>query len=114
MNQAKYRPDFAAGSSPHILRLLIAANSRHHLWCCELRLHAVCLFESWTFRIADPRDLYISCGDNARFVNHAKSGTIRRVSSALDADDLAQRHIAPGDEITKGYREFQLLWWEVI
>lgn len=55
-------------------------------------------------------DLYLLCGDDARFVNHNRNGNIACQSDAIDCDDLALRDIAAGEEITEDYHNFCIDW----
>ena len=54
-------------------------------------------------------DLWLLCGDNARFVNHAVPGVMAcDLGDHLDAEDIALRHIERGEEITEDYGRFAL------
>lgn len=49
-------------------------------------------------------DLYLLCGDHARFMNHSDRPNL----SASTYEGFALRHIAAGEEITCDYREFDI------
>lgn len=49
------------------------------------------------------RGLWVACGDDARFINHARPATTRSLETAF-GDDLAVRDLACGEEITCDYR----------
>jgi uncharacterized protein len=53
-------------------------------------------------------DLYLFCGDDARFVNHSSPGNIKCMDNSIDCDDNALRDIEPGEEIVEDYRNFCL------
>jgi SET domain-containing protein len=52
---------------------------------------------------------YTLCGDDARFCNHSDDPNVKDVWCEGDAEglDVAARDIAPGEEITNDYREFE-------
>jgi len=73
--------------------------------------------ETYGSRLSE--DLYLLCGDNARFVNHALGDTaaIASVTARLDADDVALRDLSAGEEITEDYTGFDINWprgWRVV
>ena len=51
---------------------------------------------------------YVLCADNARFFNHSDTPNTTCVEDPEDEDtmDIALRDIAPGEELTVDYREF--------
>lgn len=54
-------------------------------------------------------DLWLLCGDDARFVNHAVPGVMAcDLGDHLDAEDIALRSIDTGEEITEDYSRFAL------
>ena len=54
-------------------------------------------------------DLWLLCGDNARFVNHAVPGVMAcDLGDHMDSEDIALRDIAEGEEITEDYGRFAL------
>lgn len=55
--------------------------------------------------------LYVFCGDNARFMNHASAPNVRGAypeGEAREGIDVACRAIAAGEEITCDYESFDL------
>jgi SET domain-containing protein len=56
-------------------------------------------------------DMYLLCGDDARFVNHSVPGNISVAPrSTIDGDDIAVRDIQAEEEITENYAAFDLDW----
>jgi hypothetical protein len=54
-------------------------------------------------------DLWLLCGDNARFVNHGVPGVMAcDLGDHLDAEDIALRDVEVGEEITEDYGRFAL------
>lgn len=53
-------------------------------------------------------DIWLLCGDDARFVNHSNPGVMMCVDKYLDAEDIALRNINIGEEITEDYSKFAL------
>jgi SET domain-containing protein len=51
-------------------------------------------------------DLYMLCGDDARFVNHHPIGNIACQDNTIDCDDIALRDIEAGEEIVENYARF--------
>jgi uncharacterized protein len=54
-------------------------------------------------------DLWLLCGDNARFVNHGVPGVMAcNLGDHMDSEDIALCDIGEGEEITEDYRRFAL------
>ena len=55
-------------------------------------------------------DLYLLCGDNARFINYANPPNIDCKSKHIDAEFFATHDLAAGSELLDNYETFCLDW----
>jgi len=61
--------------------------------------------------LSDKTNLYVLCGDNARFLNHADDPTVMVTypeGGHPEGIEVAVADIQPGEEITCNYRTFDL------
>jgi hypothetical protein len=54
-------------------------------------------------------DLWLLCGDNAQFINHAVPGvTACNLGASLDAENIALQRVGFGEELTEDYGRYAL------
>lgn len=61
----------------------------------------------YSYRCSDT-GLYVYCGDDARFMNHSDDSNTYSRGEGLQGETLATRDIAPGEELTTDYYEYDL------